>query len=358
MTSAKYNIIIGLALLKKSAKLKESDFMNTRQQELLKLIIEIFIKTVKPVGSKSLVKKMKCSSATIRNDMAYLESLEYLEKTHTSSGRIPSEKGYKYYVDYLMKPKELTGDDVLKLQTILNNKELVVSDAILKCMEIVSEITNYTSVVLGKDSSNHLLKQVSIIPIDDNKVVAVVVTNTGHVENKQTLVPSNISVNEIVKSCEIINKSLIGTKLSEVSAKLEYEVKPIIATKIKQYEEVMNFFQEAFNDFTVKQSDIFFSGKTNILKQPEYNEPDKIKGIISKLENVDLVKRIETDQEGINIYIGEENKFDDNVTIVKTSYKINDEEGTMAIIGPKRMEYDKVVMLLNYIKNYLERNKE
>ena len=106
--------------------------MNNRQNELLRLIVETYIKTVKPVGSKSLVKKLKCSSATIRNDMAYLESLGYLEKTHISSGRVPSESGYKYYVDNLMKPKELTGDEVLKLQTILNNKDLVISDAIYK----------------------------------------------------------------------------------------------------------------------------------------------------------------------------------------------------------------------------------
>ena len=329
--------------------------MNDRQKELLKIIVETYIKTVKPVGSKSLVKKLKCSSATIRNDMVYLESLGYLEKTHLSSGRIPSEAGYKHYVDYLMKPKEITGDDVLKLQTILNNKDLVVSDAILKCMEIISEITNYTSIVLGKESKDQTLKQVNIVPIDNKKVVAVVITNTGHVENKQTMIPGSIDINEVVKSCEIINKNLVGTPLSEINAKLEYEIKPIIASKIKQYEEVMNFFQEAFNDFSVKQSDVFFSGKTNILKQPEYNEPDKIKGIISKLENIELVKKIETDDQGINIYIGEESKFDEDVTIIKTSYKLNNEAGTIAIIGPKRMEYDKVVYLLQFLKNYLER---
>lgn len=329
--------------------------MNNRQNELLRLIVETYIKTVKPVGSKSLVKKLKCSSATIRNDMAYLESLGYLEKTHTSSGRIPSEAGYKYYVDNLMKTKEIADNELNKLQTILNNKNLVVSDAIIKCMEIISDITNYTTVVLGKESSSNTLKKISIVPIDDKKVVAVVITNTGHVENKQSIIPDNISIEEIVKACEIINNSLVGTKLSEINTKLEYEIKPVIADKINQYESVMKFFHDAFNDFTVNNSDIFFGGKTNILKQPEYDEPDKIKGIISKLENVELVKRIETDDKKINIFIGEENEFDPNVTIVKTSYNFNGEEGTIAIIGPKRMEYDKVVSLLNYLKNYIER---
>ena len=329
--------------------------MNNRQNELLRLIVETYIKTVKPVGSKSLVKKLKCSSATIRNDMAYLESLGYLEKTHISSGRVPSESGYKYYVDNLMKPKELTGDEVLKLQTILNNKDLVISDAIVKCMEIISDITNYTSIVLGKDSDNNTLKQVSIVPIDDKKIVAVVVTNTGHVENKQSNIPEAISMDEMIKACELINKKLVGTKLSDINSKLEYEIKPIIANQIKAYERVMNFFYDAFNDFNVKNSDIFFQGKTNILKQPEYDSPEKIKNMIGKLENLDLIKKIETDDKDVNIFIGEENKFDPNVTVIRTSYNIDGEEGTIAIIGPKRMEYDKVVTLLNYLKNYIER---
>ena len=329
--------------------------MNNRQNELLKLIVEAYINTIKPVGSKSLVKKLKCSSATIRNDMAYLESLGYLEKTHTSSGRIPSEAGYKYYVDNLMKPKELTGEEVIKLQTILNNKNLPVSDCIVKCMEIISDLTNYTSIVLGKESANNTLKHVSIIPLDTNKIVAVIVTSSGHVENKQFVIPNTISVDELVKTSEIINKELFGTKLSKINEKLEFEIKPVIAKKIKEYETVMNLFREAFEDFSFKNSDIFFQGKTNILKQPECDEPDKIKGMISKLENIDLIKKIETDKKEVNIYIGEENEFDPNVTVIKTSYNIGGEEGTIAIIGPKRMEYDKVVTLLNYLKSYLER---
>lgn len=335
--------------------LKGSDGVNNRQKELLRLIVETYIDTVKPVGSKSLVKKLKCSSATIRNDMAYLETLGYLEKTHTSSGRVPSEAGYKYYAQNLMQQKEITNSEMNKLQTILDNKNLATSDAIIKCMEIISDITNYTSVVLGKESDNNTLKHISIVPIDDRKVVAVVVTNTGHVENNQSVIPDSISISDIVKACEIINKSLIGTKLSEINQKLEYEIKPVIIEKIKEYESVMKFFHDAFNDFAMQNSDVFFGGKTNILKQPEYNEPDKIKGIIGKLENIELVKKIETDDKEINIFIGEENEFDDNVTVIKTSYNVGGEEGTIAVIGPKRMEYDKVVSLLNYLKNYIER---
>lgn len=329
--------------------------MGDRQSKLLKAIVESYIKTVKPVGSKSLCKKFKCSSATIRNDMMYLEELGYLEKTHTSSGRIPSEAGYHYYVENLMKPKEITGEDVLKLQTILNNKELVLSDAINKCMEIISDITNYTSIVLGKNSDNNILKQISIIPIDEKKVVSVLVTNTGHVENRQVMIKEDISIKEIVKTCEIVNKELIGTPINEILEKLEFVIKPEIAKTMQKYEELCNFFYDAFSEFKDTKDDVFFGGKTNILKQPEYNEPEKIKEIIEKLENVDLVKNIETDDKEIKVYIGEENNFDPDTTVIKTSYNVDGEVGTLAIIGPKRMEYDKVVTLLNFLKNYIER---
>ena len=330
--------------------------MGDRQSKLLKAIVESYIKTVKPVGSKSLCKKFKCSSATIRNDMMYLEELGYLEKTHTSSGRIPSEAGYHYYVENLMKPKEITGEDVLKLQTILNNKDLILSDAINKCMEIISDITNYTSIVLGKNSYNNILKQISIIPIDEKKVVSVLVTNTGHVENRQVYIPEDVSVKEIVKTCEIVNKELDGTPINEILEKLEYVIKPEIANTMQKYEELCSFFYNAFSEFKEgSNDDVFFGGKTNILKQPEYNEPEKIKEIINKLEDVELVKNIETDDKDIKVYIGEENNFDPDTTVIKTSYNIGGEVGTLAIIGPKRMEYDKVVTLLDYLKNYIER---
>lgn len=333
--------------------------MQDRQAELLRVIVENYIQTFKPISSKSLVDIFNCSSATIRNDMAALEELGLLEKEHTSSGRIPSEAGYKYYVNHLMKPKDITGEDVLKLQTILNNNQLIVSDAVLKCMEIISDITHYTSVVIGPSKSNNTLKQISIIPLDENdgvkRVVAVLITNKGIVENKQIDISDDINMAELIKTSEIINKALVGTPLEKVSERLELEIKPKIKDIIKRYEEVYNFFSSAFQDFTMDNSDIVFGGKTNILDFKEYEEPNKIKEIVSKLENVDLVKNISTEKNDINVYIGEESEFDPDVTIIKTHYKSGSDEGTLAIIGPKRMEYAKVVTLLNFLKNYIEK---
>ena len=114
-------------------------------------------------------------------------------------------------------------------------------------------------------------------------------------------------------------------------------------------------FYKTFKDMTVNTDDIFFGRKTNILKQPEYNEVSKIKEMIGKLEDVDLVKKIETDEKEVNIYIGDETEFDSNVTIVKSSYNVGNESDTIAIIGPKRMEYERVVTLLNFLKDHIER---
>lgn len=329
--------------------------MNERQNILLKEIVESYIKDARPVGSKALVEKLQCSSATIRNEMSALEELGYLEKTHISSGRVPSKAGYKYYVDNIMKPKELNGEEMLKLERIFDNTNLVLSDAIKECMQIISEITNYTSIVLGKDSEYNTLKQLNIIPIDDRKVVALVVVSNGHVENKQVLVPDDVDVKEVVRVSEIINKHLIGTPIKEVSSKMEFEIKPRIATIIKEYESVYSMFQSVFSDFAEKNGDVFFGGRTNMLKQPEFDEVDKVKNILEKLENYEIVKKIESNEDGVNIYIGEENEFDNDVTVVKTSYKADGEEGTIAIIGPTRMEYDKVVTLLNFLKSQIER---
>lgn len=328
--------------------------IGTRQKELLREIIEEYIKTARPVGSKSLCKKFKCSSATIRNDMATLEDLGYLEKTHISSGRIPSESGYRYYVDNLMEPKKISGEDMLKLQTIFNNRDLELNDVISKSLEIISDITNYTSVVLGKESKDNKLSKVEVIPLNEKQLVAIVITDKGHVENKNLFLEQNIPLNEISKTTELLNKMLIGTPIDDVPSKLEFEIKPIIKNYIENYEVVYNAFYNALTNFT-SERDVRFKGKTNILKQPEFNTVDDVKNIISKFESKDIVSKIEETNDEVKVYIGSESEFDDNVTIIKTKYKANNgTEGTIAIIGPKRMEYERVVNMLEYLKEHIE----
>jgi len=327
--------------------------LSTRAKDLLRSIVEEYIKTARPVGSKSLCKKFKVSSATIRNDMAALEEAGYLEKTHISSGRIPSEAGYRYYVDNLMEPKKISGEDMLKLQTIFNNKNLSLSDAINKSLEIISDITNYASVTLGSLANVNLLEKVEIIPINDNRVIAIVITNLGHVENKQLEISDMIDKTELVKTTELINKMLKGVPLNEIGSKLEFEIKPILPDYVKNYQVLYSTFYEALTDFADERN-VKFKGKTNMLNMPEFNTVDDVKNIISKLESEDIVSKIEETDDEVKIYIGSESELDENLTIVKTKYNINGVVGTLAIIGPKRMEYDRFLTLLEYVKNELE----
>ena len=200
--------------------------LTKRQEEILKLIVMEYIKLAKPVGSKLICDRLNCSSATVRNEMVELEELGLLEKTHTSSGRVPSEKGYRYYVDNLMELKELNGEDVFKLQTIFNNSQLELSDVLSKSLELISDMTSYTSIVLDTKSHENKLKEISVVPINNDVVIVIVVTDQGYVEHKDVEL-HGVSLEEVKKTVKLINELIIGTPIDEVSAKLEFEIKPI-----------------------------------------------------------------------------------------------------------------------------------
>lgn len=328
--------------------------LTNRQSQILKLIVERYIKEPIPVGSKVISKALNCSSATIRNEMVVLEERGLLEKTHTSSGRVPSETGYRYYVDNLMELKEMNAEDMLKLQIVFKNQQLALSDVITKSLQVISDITNYTTVILGNSSHENLLKQIEVVPIDDVSIIVIIVTDKGHVEHKNIKL-YDVSLDEIKKTVGLINNLISGTPIDEVSKKLEFEIKPIIGNYVKQHEQLYNAFYNVFTDFTNHEVNVV--GRNKILEQPEFSSNiEKIKTVFNKLEDKNLLKNIEEDDDNnIKVYIGNESNIDSDVTVIKTKFKQGDEEGTIAIIGPKRMEYDRVVGLLEYMKDNIER---
>ena len=325
-----------------------------RQEKILKLIVEKYIKEPIPVGSKVISKEINCSSATVRNEMGSLENLGLLEKTHTSSGRIPSEKGYRYYVDHLMELKEMNAEDMLKLQIVFKNQQLALSDVITKSLQVISDMMNYTTVVLGAKSHENLLKQIEVIPIDDENLTVIIVTDKGHVEHKNIRL-KDVSLDEVKKTVGLINNLISGTPIDEIVSKLEFEIKPIIGNYVRQHKQLYNAFYQVFTDFTNQEVNIM--GKTKMLEQPEFSSNvNKIKDVFNKLEDKELLNSIEEDDDNnIKVYIGKENHIDDDMTVIQTKFKKGNEEGTIAIIGPKRMEYDRVVGLLEYMKENIER---
>jgi len=328
--------------------------LTKRQENILKLIVERYIKDPIPVGSKVISKLINCSPATVRNEMGNLEKLELLEKTHTSSGRIPSEAGYRYYVDNLMELKKMNAEDMLKLQRVFKNQQLALSDVITKSLQVISDMMNYTTIVLGSSSHENLLKKIEVVPIDEDSMVVIIVTDKGHVEHKNIKL-QDVSLKEVKTTVGLINNLISGTPIDEISKKLEYEIKPIIGNYVIQHEQIYNAFYHVFTDFT--NQDINIMGRNKMLEQPEFSSNiEKIKNVFGKLEsNESLMNITEDSDNNIKVYIGNENNIDSDVTVIKTKFKSGNEEGTIAIIGPKRMEYDRVVGLLEYMKENIER---
>ena len=328
--------------------------LTKRQENILKLIVEHYVKLAKPISSNSICKKLKCSSATVRNEMASLEEAGLLEKTHTSSGRIPSENGYRYYVDNLMELKKMNAEDMLKLQIIFHNNQLPLSDCITKSLQVISDMTSYATIVLGSSSHDNMLKQIEVVPIDDVSMIVIIVTDKGHVEHKEIRL-EGISLDDIKKTVGLINNLIIGTPIDEVSTKLEYEIKPIIGRYVTEHERLYNAFYNVFSDFST--NDINVVGRTKFLEQPEFTSVAKIKNIFEKLDDEETLREIEKDDDNnIKIYIGKENNIDEDVTVIKTKFKNGNEEGTLAIVGPKRMDYERVVSMLEFIKDQVENN--
>lgn len=254
-----------------------------------------------------------------------------------------------------MELKKMNAEDMLKLQIVFRNQQLALSDVITKSLQVISDMMNYTTIVLGSNSHENLLKQIEVVPIDDVSMIVIIVTDKGHVEHKSIKL-QDVSLDEVKKTVGLINNLISGTPIDEVSTKLEFEIKPIIGNYVKQHEQLYNAFYHVFNDFT-NPTDVNIVGRNKFLEQPEFSSNiDKIKNVFNKLEDRETLRSIEEDNDNnIKVYIGNENNIDSDVTVIKTKFKSGDEEGTIAIIGPKRMEYDRVVGLLEYMKENIER---
>ncbi len=329
--------------------------LTKRQENILKLIVEHYVKLAKPISSNSICKKLKCSSATVRNEMSDLEEAGLLEKTHTSSGRVPSEAGYRYYVDHLMELKKMNAEDMLKLQIIFRNQQLPLADCISKSLQVISDMTNYATISLGTRSHDNLLKKIEVVPMNENSMIVIVVTDKGHVEHKEIKL-NHVSLDEIQKTVSLINSLIVGTPIDEVSQKLEYEVKPIIGKYVAQHEQLYNAFYTVFSDFAT--DDVNVVGRTKFLNQPEFSNVDKIKNIYEKLDDKETLREIQEDEDrNIKVYIGSESNIDEDVTVIKTTFKNNNnEESTLAIVGPKRMDYERVVSMLEFLKENIEKS--
>lgn len=328
----------------------------SRKEKILKLIIEQFIQTATPVGSQTLINKynLPYSSATIRNEMSELEQEGYIEKPHTSAGRVPSSKGYRFYIEHL-RDTEIDEEVKSKMQELFSAKDIAINEIIKHGCEIIAQMTNLTSIVLGPDSSKETLSKIQYIPLNNNSAVAVFVTSKGHVESKTFNVPNGVSVDEIGTCVDIMNDRLVGTPINDIIDKMD-SLKPILAERITQHEIIFRAFLEAFIKFTNERVAVF--GRNNILEQPEFtSDINKLRKLVNLIENDEIWKKIVGEGDHLSIKIGKENQLMelDDVTLVSKPIRLsNNEYGTIALIGPTRMNYNKVISALEYLSEKID----
>lgn len=335
-----------------------------RRYLILKLIVEEFIKTAKPVGSQTLLEKydLDYSSATIRNDMAELEVEGLLEKTHSSSGRVPSSKGYRYYIENLRSKDDKANLIKDKLNKFIDeNGNVMHTDQIIdECCEIISNMTNLVSVVMGPDGSSESIAKVELIPLNNNTAIVVFITTNGYVEHKAINVPSDSDIEELQDCIKIINKRIAGIKLTDVNEVLG-GIQLVLSEHIKNYEQVYNAFANTFLHFARDRVSMY--GRNNLLSQQDFADIEKIKKIANMLEKTNIWKSFDA-EEGINVRIGNENNIEDlsDVSIVSTKLKVNENNvGSVCVIGPTRMDYNQVIDALEFLSDKLselENNKK
>lgn len=332
--------------------------LTKRQITIFKAIVTAFIDTAEPIGSKYLLDRycLPYSSATIRNEMAFLEEYGFLEKTHTSSGRIPSIKGYRYYVD-TMNQQQVEETVKNQMQVIFTDRGRTLNEIVQDSCEMLSQLTHLTSIALGPDSRYETLQNITVVPVSNNNVSVIIVTDQGHVENRRFTLDDSYSLDDLTSCVHVMNEMLVGTPINQVIIRLEQEVKPIISQRIQEHEVLFKAFLEAFIKFANK--DIYFSGKENMLYQPEFNDVNKLRKLVSAFENSQMWQNIGvSDELGVTVQIGQPLPLTelDDVSVISGYFKTgNDSSGSISVIGPTRMPYDQVVSLVDYVSKNIEK---
>lgn len=336
--------------------------MTERKKLILKAVINEYILTAEPVGSRTLSRRYDfgVSPATIRNEMADLEETDYLVQPHRSAGRIPTDKGYRFYVDSLMDEKKFSK----KKREMINEKYILrengIQELIQHTTKMLSDLTNYTSLVVTPQMEESFFQHVQLVPISSQRVLMVLVTDTGIIKNKIINLPQSIVREDLDIISRFLNERLFGLEISnireETLLKLSQEVLDRISVSLND----LNFInQELYYKSTVRHGKVYLGGATHILEHPEFSDINKIKSVLNFLEQEQLLYDIMDNinqHTGVNVVIGAENYLEEiqDCSVVIANYHLNGRPvGKIGVIGPTRMEYSSVVSTVKYIANLL-----
>lgn len=333
--------------------------LTERQILILRSIIRLYTSYETPIGSKTLMNEadINFSSATIRNEMGRLEELGFIEKTHSSSGRVPSLKGYRFYVDYLVHPAKIQQKDLAVIKNALGNQFKQLDEIVFQSAELLSRLTSYTAIALGPEIKESILTGFRLVPLNDYQVMAILVTDKGHVENQVFAIPKSMDANELEKIVRIFNEQLVGLPLMQVFRRLKTDIPLLLNKYVKTSEGMMDIFENIF--MKAGQDRMHVGGRMNILDFSSELNVEKFKSIYSLMDGThDLSSILIPSTSGITVKIGTElnNELFNEFSLITASYDIAGyNSGVIALLGPTNMPYSKMIGLVDVFRNELSR---
>ena len=326
--------------------------LDERKKKVLQAIVDEYINTAEPVSSGALVKKydLNCSSATIRNEMAELENRGYLDKPHTSAGRVPSAKGYRFYVDELLKEDDISLEEIKYIQSKLETKVNAIEDLTKIATSTLSEITHYTTVSIGPKPTNQLIDEIKFVLLGSRMLMAVILTDSGMVKETIIKFDEDIYQDQIDTIGYLFNNKLKGKPLEIIDKPLE----EYLITEMNESINVIKPIVEQLKIAIHKEEKLYLEGANKSFELPEFKSLDIAKSFVNILDEKEVMLDMLQSgiAEDINVYIGDENENEElkDFSIVTFKHSIGDKDlGTIGIIGPTRMNYSKVISVMKYI---------
>lgn len=330
--------------------------LDNRKKKVLQAIVEEYINTAEPVSSNSLTSNhgLNCSSATIRNEMADLEKSGYLDKTHTSSGRIPSEKGYRYYVDELLKEDDISLEEIKYISSKLETKVNEIEDLTKIAANTISEVTHYTTVSIGPKTNSQIIEEIKFILLGTRMMMAIILTDTGMVKETIIKFDEDITQKQVETMNYMFNNKLKGQPIETIDRPLEEYLYDEMTYSVNVIKPIIEQIKKVLQD-----EQIYLEGANKSFDLPEFNSLEVAKNFINVLDTKELVSDMLNSgfADDIHVYIGEENQKEElkDFSVVTFKHKVNGKDaGTIGIIGPKRMDYSKVISVMKYINKKLK----
>lgn len=335
--------------------------LNERKQKILEAIIRNYMETGEPVGSRTVSKytDLNLSSATIRNEMSDLEEMGYILQPHTSAGRIPSDKAYRLYVDTILERKD---QEVSEMKELMVQKADKIDLLLKQVAKLLAQNTNYTSMVTKPKYQHKRIKFLQLNRMGERQLLVIIVLDNNHVSNKFINLTEDVDENVVAQMNFLMNTAMTGLDFTEINMAIMQQIKEKAGEYADLASSVLDCVAEVMTE--TDDSEIFTSGATNILKYPELSDKEKMTGLLSTFEEKQMLAAWandappEEDQEhGIQVYIGEESPVESmkDCSVVTATYKIKEGVyGKIGIVGPKRMDYEKVVGTLENCMQQLD----